>query len=768
MSALSKLQSQSNTHDNGIELKELWQVIVRRRLLIVGIASVIFLISIFYAYLSTNIYSTYASIEIEIKDGNGRVFSPSEQVDIFLGEIGGVSKIDNEVEMLRSRELLLKLMTIMPLNVRYFQKGVLKDTEIYNSRPFDFKLRDVSTSFNQAVVFDIKIIDKNLYHIKAVSSDNSALQWSMDGEFRFGQTLKTPYFTFILEPTKRFSTNNDSYKISYQPNKDSFIDGFIRSNLSVAQISKQSSIVKITFEDNTPDRGVDIVNNIVKLYFQEKLDSQKEDVEKKLIFINEQLANMHDVLFKSQTGIKDFKQANTIATIPDSAYVLFTTLVGIDTQIVQTDMKLNVVKGLINSQNTTSISVDAVGLSNSSTANMISVLQQKSAEREALLAEYTPKHPDVVKLSNEIRTLETSIRDSMVSFYNSLKKQKNDLAATKKTYEGSLGNIPGKESGLMSLNRNFQVNEKKYLYLLEKKAEFEIMNAAKISKNKILDKAIMYPNPIKPKKSFIAIVGLTLGLIWGIFIAFILEFYNNKIVTTKDVKRITDIPMYGAVPENKGKESVFAESLNTIRVNLEFVSSQNSGKVIMIGSNIPEEGKTTIIVNLAHILAKADKKVVLLDLNMRKSKLSEDFLDDGTSSILIGKATIDDVIIHVEKNMDIIFAGKNPPNPSELLLSSGIEKILNELKNSYDYVIINTTPVSLATDTIILLKKHIHDIFLLVIRSGFTDKSLLDNFSKMMRKHQIPSVGIILNGIEIADGSYCDYSYDYRAETKSE
>jgi len=768
MSALSKLQSQSNTHDNGIELKELWQVIVRRRLLIVGIASVIFLISIFYAYLSTNIYSTYASIEIEIKDGNGRVFSPSEQVDIFLGEIGGVSKIDNEVEMLRSRELLLKLMTIMPLNVRYFQKGVLKDTEIYNSRPFDFKLRDVSTSFNQAVVFDIKIIDKNLYHIKAVSSDNSALQWSMDGEFRFGQTLKTPYFTFILEPTKRFSTNNDSYKISYQPNKDSFIDGFIRSNLSVAQISKQSSIVKITFEDNTPDRGVDIVNNIVKLYFQEKLDSQKEDVEKKLIFINEQLANMHDVLFKSQTGVKDFKQANTIATIPDSAYVLFTTLVGIDTQIAQTDMKLNVVKGLINSQNTTSISVDAVGLSNSSTANMISVLQQKSAEREALLAEYTPKHPDVVKLSNEIRTLETSIRDSMVSFYNSLKKQKNDLAATKKTYEGSLGNIPGKESGLMSLNRNFQVNEKKYLYLLEKKAEFEIMNAAKISKNKILDKAIMYPNPIKPKKSFIAIVGLTLGLIWGIFIAFILEFYNNKIVTTKDVKRITDIPMYGAVPENKGKESVFAESLNTIRVNLEFVSSQNSGKVIMIGSNIPEEGKTTIIVNLAHILAKADKKVVLLDLNMRKSKLSEDFLDDGTSSILIGKATIDDVIIHVEKNMDIIFAGKNPPNPSELLLSSGIEKILNELKNSYDYVIINTTPVSLATDTIILLKKHIHDIFLLVIRSGFTDKSLLDNFSKMMRKHQIPSVGIILNGIEIADGSYCDYSYDYRAETKSE
>jgi len=768
MSALSKLQPQSNTHDNGIELKELWQVIVRRRLLIVGIASVIFLISIFYAYLSTNIYSTYASIEIEIKDGNGRVFSPSEQVDIFLGEIGGVSKIDNEVEMLRSRELLLKLMTIMPLNVRYFQKGVLKDTEIYNSRPFDFKLRDVSTSFNQAVVFDIKIIDKNLYHIKAVSSDNSALQWSMDGEFRFGQTLKTPYFTFILEPTKCFSTNNDSYKISYQPNKDSFIDGFIRSNLSVAQISKQSSIVKITFEDNTPDRGVDIVNNIVKLYFQEKLDSQKEDVEKKLIFINEQLANMHDVLFKSQTGVKDFKQANTIATIPDSAYVLFTTLVGIDTQIAQTDMKLNVVKGLINSQNTTSISVDAVGLSNSSTANMISVLQQKSAEREALLAEYTPKHPDVVKLSNEIRTLEASIRDSIVSFYNSLKKQKNDLAATKKTYEGSLGNIPGKESGLMSLNRNFQVNEKKYLYLLEKKAEFEIMNAAKISKNKILDKAIMYPNPIKPKKSFIAIVGLTLGLIWGIFIAFILEFYNNKIVTTKDVKRITDIPMYGAVPENKGKESVFAESLNTIRVNMEFVSSQNSGKVIMIGSNIPEEGKTTITVNLAHILAKADKKVVLLDLNMRKSKLSEDFLDDGTSSILIGKATIDDVIIHVEKNMDIIFAGKNPPNPSELLLSSGIEKILNELKNSYDYVIINTTPVSLATDTIILLKKHIHDIFLLVIRSGFTDKSLLGNFSKMMRKHQIPSVGIILNGIKIADGSYCDYSYDYRAETKSE
>lgn len=260
-------------------------------------------------------------------------------------------------------------------------------------------------------------------------------------------------------------------------------------------------------------------------------------------------------------------------------------------------------------------------------------------------------------------------------------------------------------------------------------------------------------------------VGFILGLILGLFVAFIKEFFNNKIITPEDIERITDIPMYGVVPENTQEETAFIESLNMIRTNMEFISSEGNSKVIMISSNIPEEGKTTISANLARTLAKGNKKVVLLDLDMRKSKLLREFsnlnVKDGSSSLLVGKVALDDVIIHAGENLDVIFAGKIPPNPSELLLSSNVEKIVNELKNSYDYVIIDTAPIGLVTDTMILLKKHIHDLFLVVVRSEFTDKSLLVNFNKMTHKHHLHSVGLILNGVKISQGNYYGYGYGY-------
>lgn len=766
MRALSELKQQSNIQEDEIDLKEIWSVIVRRKILIGSIALAIFLLSVIYAFWSTNIYSTYASIEVQ--DTKRNIFRP-EQVDIFAGEIGSGLGIDNEMEILQSRELLIELMNKMPLNTRYFQKKVLKDTELYNDRPFDFQISGISKDFNENIEFDIEIIDKNSYSIKANLAQNSTKPLEIDGEYKFGQAIKTPYFTFVIKDTKDFGLNDTSYKIIHQSNKNSFIDGFIRPNLNVAQISKQASIVKITFEDAIPQRGVDIVNNLVKVYFAQKLDYQREEVEKKLKFVNDQLAITHDNLSKSQLEIKDFKQSNTVATIPNSASTLLNAMVDIDTQLQQANMKLSVLEGLIRQMKTGNginfVSIDVLGAPNSSINNIITALQQKNAARTALLAEYTPKHPDVIEISEEISALEVSLRGSIKSLYNSVQKQKNDLETTKKSYEYSLGGMPSSELGLMNLSRNFEVNQKMYSYLLEKKAEFEIMNAATISKNRILDNAIVYPQPIKPKRSLIMMVGFILGLILGLFVAFIKEFFNNKIITPEDIERITDIPMYGVVPENTQEETAFIESLNMIRTNMEFISSEGNSKVIMISSNIPEEGKTTISANLARTLAKGNKKVVLLDLDMRKSKLLREFsnlnVKDGSSSLLVGKVALDDVIIHAGENLDVIFAGKIPPNPSELLLSSNVEKIVNELKNSYDYVIIDTAPIGLVTDTMILLKKHIHDLFLVVVRSEFTDKSLLVNFNKMTHKHHLHSVGLILNGVKISQGNYYGYGYGY-------
>jgi capsular exopolysaccharide synthesis family protein len=762
MKHLLEPQPQINIQEDEIDLKEIWNVIFRQKILIASIASVIFLLSIIYAYFSINIYSTYASIQVE---NSKKTMSMSSEIDIFAGSIGRGSEIADEIEILQSRELLLELMNTKPLNIRYFQQGLVKDAEVYSEKPFDFYISNVSLDLNEIVIFKIKILDKNSYYIKAKSSDNSVISWSIDKKYRFNEVIKTPYFTLKVKPTQHFNLDNDSYEVSYQSNKNSFIDSFIRSNLSVEQISKQASIVKVSFEDNIPQRGVDIVNTLVKLYFAQKIGFQKEETGLKLKFVNEQLKIIYDNLSQSQDKLKFYKEENTVASIPNSSSTILNTLIDVDTQLAQTEMKLNILEGLMNNENISYISMDALGIAGSSLTSTITALHQKTATRNALLSEYTPKHPDVVELSSEIHSLESSIRGSIASLYNSVKKQKDDLITIKQSFESSLSSMPSKEIGLLNLNRNFQVNEKMYSYLLEKKAEFEIMNASTVSKNRILDNAILYPKPIKPKRLLIAIVGLIVGLILGMLVAFVLEFIDNKIITPENIEHITNIPIYGVVPENKQEGAAFIESLNMIRTNMEFISSQNASKVIMISSNIPEEGKTTISAHLARTLARGNKKVVLVDLDMRKSKLLREFLGVnvkyGMSSLLVGKATLNDAIIHIEDNLDVIFSGKIPPNPSELLLSQNIQNIIDELKNSYDYIIIDTAPIGLVTDTMILLKKHIHDLFLVVIRSRVTDKSLLENFDKMVHKHHLNSVGLILNGVKITQANYYGYGYGY-------
>lgn len=764
MRSLSELKEQTNVMEDEIDLKELWGTMVRRRYLIASIAFCIFFLTIVYVFLSTNIYATYSSVEIDETSKSYAV----KDIDIFSGELAQNSNLSNEMEIIKSRELLLKLLGSLPLNTRYFNDGVFEKTESYTKRPFDLQINNITTKLKGEITFYIELIDENSYHIEAKSPEESTYSWELDGEYRYNESIKTPYFDFTLKPTQNFSLEKCDCRITYEPDKNVFIDSFIRPQLSVASVSKDASIIKVSFEDTIAQRGVDFVNTLIEVYFEQKISYQKEELKEKLKFVDEQLQTTYSNLSQSQVQIKDFKQANTIATIPNSSLTLLTTLVEVDTQLQQTDMRLNVLESLIagiKSDDEVSISIDALDIAGSSMHGTITALQQKNATRKALLTEYTPKHPDVVQITQEIDTLKQSFYESIKSLYKSTKKQKADLEATKISYEASLGKMPTQELGLMNLSRDFEVNQKMYLYLLEKKAEFEILNAATISKNRILDRAIIYPQPVKPKKMLIVMAGFVLGLIIGIFVAFIREFFNNKIITPEDVERITDIPMYGVVPENKKEETAFMESLNMIRTNMEFISSESNSKVIMISSNIPEEGKTTISANLARTLAKGNKKVLLLDLDMRKSKLLREFpnlnVKDGASSLLVGKATLDGVMMHTEENLDVIFAGKIPPNPSELLLSSNIEKIINELKSSYDYVIIDTAPIGLVTDTMILLKKQIHDLFLVVLRSEFTDKSLLTNFNKMIHKHHLRSVGLILNGVKITQGNYYGYGYGY-------
>ncbi len=420
----------------------------------------------------------------------------------------------------------------------------------------------------------------------------------------------------------------------------------------------------------------------------------------------------------------------------------------------------------MNNQDISGITLGATGFADAGLIKMISELKQKTIERKMLLTEYTEMHPDVVKLSEVISSLRSSILFTIKSSLSVLQQRKQSLTKIIQTYKKSLAALPEQEQKLANLTRKAMVNEKIYSFLLEKRAETAILRSSTVSKTRVIDHALLPKAPIKPKRKLIVLVGLILGLIVGIAYAFLREFIDNTVKRKEDIERLTRIPLYGVIPAIKGKKfgSAFLEAFRTLRTNLEFMRNDKTYQTIVVTSTVSGEGKTTIAANLAVILAKGNKKVLVVDLDMRRAKLSEYFdLKNhiGISTLLSKKNELDEVIQHSAKEgVDIIAAGPTPPNPSELIMSDYAREIMSELKTRYDYIILDTPPVGLVTDALILMNRA--DASLLVVKYGYTKKEFVKGLDQMVQDHHLEHVGIVFNGVEMNKNYGYGYGYGYK------
>jgi capsular exopolysaccharide synthesis family protein len=311
------------------------------------------------------------------------------------------------------------------------------------------------------------------------------------------------------------------------------------------------------------------------------------------------------------------------------------------------------------------------------------------------------------------------------------------------------------------------VNEKVYNYLLEKRAETAILRSSTISKTRVLDSVLVPDLPVKPKRLLIILVGMILGLIVGMVVAFVRAFLDDTLKTAEDFDKITAIPLYGAIPQRKDKttHSQFEEALRVLRTNLQFVGGAKKSKIIALTSSISGEGKTTVAVSLAKMIAATGKKVIILDLDMRRSRMHEEFNITnkvGVSSVLSGNNTLEEALQkEVLKNIDVITSGPKPPNPSELLVTTGFDKLIEDLLliHAYDYIIFDTPPIGLVSDAMILLKTA--DIGLIVTRANYSKKEFLKNVDKFSKEHSLSNLGFILNGIESSKRHGYGYGYGY-------
>jgi len=770
--------NQRQLHNDEIDLKQVFRTISKYKISIIFITLIFFIGSIIFAYYQPNIYSSKTTIQINKESKNG---NPEDALLKALGEEG--ANIDDEIEIIKSRLVVQKALETLPLEVRYYKYNkVNKKIEFYKDSPFEVK----------SEFLDENIYDKN-FEIIPVSNDTFKLiirpisMYSLTGLLKkykvisyedsdkikyskihkYGEEIISKYFKIIVNKTSDLEYNK-KYKFNFVY-KDDLYDEFI-NNLSISTASKQASILLVSYQDNKALRAKDILNAISRSYIKLNIEEKSEVAELTLGFINEQLQVINKNLKKSAAKLENYRLKNNIINLEVQVTTTNTKLETYKTQVFEIETERHLLVNLYNyirsNNEMLGLTLNTVTFTDRALVEQIANLKKLTNERNLLLVNFTKEYPAIKKINLQIKEAKNEIKLSISNNLKQLIRRKSDLNKLVKEFEKDLKRIPSQETQISKLTRPLSINQNIYEFLLKKKAETSILKSSTISSSKVIDKARKADKPIKPKRKLIVIVGLILGLIVGISIAFFREFLINTIQDEKDVESLTDIPIYGTIPTKTNKLSthMFNESLRVIRTNLQFLPADSKNQIISITSTVSGEGKTTISAALSKIIVSESNKVIILDLDLRKSSIHKEFKVNnniGLTNYLTKQNTFEEVVQHTGiENLDIITTGNLPPNPSELILSSAFTDLLDDLRTKYDYIIMDTPPAGLVTDAVILM--NYSDISFYIVRNNYTRKEFVKNIDKISKEHSTNKVGIILNGTTVGkEYGYGSYAYNY-------
>ena len=741
-------------------------------------AILIFLISVglafLYINLTTPLYQTDSKIEITEASQNAL------SKDIVLSALtgGSVVNIETEIDIIKSRSLVSKAIEKIGYQVNYFQKDGIKNIELYKESPFIVKVFAVRNPEIYGKLFQIKPIDENRFELSVKQGLLSKLgikkdDFNYSNTHKFGELIDIGLGILKIEKTTDFPNNIYYFKL----NTKEGVVGNILSRLDVIKASKDSYVLKIIYRDNVPQRAYDFVNALIKEYMNQNIELKTMEASKKLEFIDSQLKEINKNLKDAEVKLTNFKESKKIMDISSEAQTTIQKLSEFDKKLAELQIRQRLIENLYNyiikNENIETISVASFGITDPVLSSLIDRLNKAIEEKTALLVEFTELHPDVQKQSQKIDNLKSQIKLAIENLRNEIK---NQILATKSVinrYENFLSQLPESEREFINLKRKFLINEKVYSYLLEKRVEASITKAATISKNRIVDSAILPTSPIKPKKTIILAIGVLLGMMLGVFYGYVREFLDDTIKSKEEIERLTTLPILGLIPKiskrklEKGiyvldePNSVFAEALRQVRTNIQFmIKDNNKNKSILISSTVGNEGKSTITTNLSAILHASAKNVLIVDLDLRKPKIHNYFglpNSKGITDLILGKLSLDETIKRTSiENLDIITVGTIPPNPGDLLLSDKFKDILKDLKDRYEYVVIDSPPMGSVSDTVFLMKEV--DLSLVLFRAGYSKRIFANILDKKVHEFGIPNVGILLNGVDVKEFKY---SYGY-------
>jgi capsular exopolysaccharide synthesis family protein len=692
--------------------------------------------------------------------------------------------IEDEIEVMTSRTFMKDIVKQLNLNISYFSTGRVNKFELYRASPFvvNFLVSD-SIINNINFTFFIDIISETEFNYRVHENDDPI-------KYTFGEKISTPFGNMVLLPRDNFEGIFDTtVRVKVQPIM--LVATYLNENVSIVPVAQSSKVLSIYYEDEVIQKAIDIVNTLIARYNKISLEKKNVRSQNTVKFIEKRIDSITYDLVNVDSNIVRYKTDNKITDVSSETGEVLASSTQNQQQIDIARMqllKLNYMNEALGERNTFSSIPSNLGLGDGAINTLSEKYNDILRERNNKLQSAGEKNPIVLELNETLKGIKQNLRNSIANSQESLKIQIKSLQSQSTRLSSKIYAVPGQESKLRSIERKQGIKEQIYLFLLEKREEAAITLTATTSNLKIIDPAYSY-GKVSIDGKVIYLGAFLLGILLPFGFIYARELLDSKIHNREDLyKEIKNISILGEIPRlsksdkklvERNDRSVLSESFRIIGTNFDFVRNgrkvEKYKNVIFVTSTINGEGKSFFSMNMALTLASTNKKVLLIGADIRNPKLFTNIESDeskslGLTEFISEKSSELSDVINTHNingiNLDVLYSGSIPPNPVELLMSDRVKKMFDTVSNDYDYVVVDTAPAMLVTDTILISKYAGHTFY--ITRAGYTDKEVLNFAKEIHLDNKLNGMMLVVNDVDKSNFGYgAKFGYSHTKEKKN-
>jgi len=740
----------------------------------IGVLSIVICVGLAIAYLLYATPQFHITSKILIQDDNKTGGQAGAAMMDLTSILGGKSSVDNEVEVLNTRYLMDRLVRDKQLNITWFEKEGIKKREL-NVDPYQVRVYSLSDTI-VGTYFTFTLLDVESFKLEY---EDPITEEEKELSLKFNKPFDLPGFgrfsiDGIGKPDSKANISNGLGLII--TSIDSRVEA-LRAALTINTTNKLASTIDVQFDYPVPSKGERILNGYIDEYIQQDIRDKSRIADSTIKFIDERILLVNQELNGIEGNIQTFMQGRGLANISEQAKLLLESNTDYIKQLSEIENKIqvmNAVEELLNEPGNKRLVAGSVLADDQTFNSLLSSYNNLNLERERLLLSYTPDNPFVTNMDQRITSVKENILTYIRSTRSNLEVSKRELERNTGKIRGNIRDVPAQERQFLDLSRQQQLKQELYLYLLQKREETAVANTSNIAGIRVIDPPKAEYKPFSPKKPIIALGAFLFALIIPVCYVYGLDLLNTKVQNRKDVEKRTQLPIIGEFTHNpteadliefKSSRSALAEQFRALRTNLQFMLPRPTDKVILVTSGMPGEGKSFTSLNLANVYAYSGKKVLLLEFDLRKPKLSKTYTglsNVGISNYIVDQSlSLNDMINPVGDTGNLYFGacGPIPPNPAELIMSERVAQMMQEARERFDVIIIDAPPLGAVTDGQLL--STYADVTLHLVRANYTPHELVGLPEDMRREEKIKNMAIILNDVSENAGGYYGYNYGY-------